>query len=535
MIPFCFDYATPSAFHSDRDQALLGLSADRRRPVRFHGRIRDNAFLLRVALRAFGEALWSQESWSTGGATLDPIVTVSSDRLLFEAFSQDQSSFVQLSIDTSLFEIEGPIEPGTANLDFSAWLWAALAEIRTFRETRLRIGGEGVEVKTAGAGGRFERRVRLPLEWVRGFMQLQMAMALPGTRLEVRPVDLLAAIRYLRYTKARVSPRALRYEFPPGKPPELVLEPWEHRIPFKGAEHGFLEPRVIRLWGRRRLRLIEPLLPFADRVGIYLKGRARPSFYAVRLPGMTFTLGLTGWSEAQWSIPLSATVRIADGSRTDADLRSEALALLRRGAGHSSDALARHLQLTPAQVEGVMQSLCRQGKITYDLERREFRFRELFPDPIDEAEVFPPSPQFERARELLDSGRVEVLRATIQETRKSRSLSTPEGRVAREIVYRDWHVVGRIAGTHTTEIVVQDNVKVIFGKCTCDHFNEHLLNLGPCAEMLALLEASEPLRGDLPVSTGEAGIPPMKRPRPDGEDASDEDEHDSDDEEGAES
>ena len=35
MIPFFVDYASPSAFESDRERAKLGLSANRRRPVRF--------------------------------------------------------------------------------------------------------------------------------------------------------------------------------------------------------------------------------------------------------------------------------------------------------------------------------------------------------------------------------------------------------------------------------------------------------------------------------------------------------------------
>src|SRR5262249_32971611 len=62
------------------------------------------------------------------------------------------------------------------------------------------------------------------------------------------------------------------------------------------AEHNYTERKITRVWGRRRLKLIEGLLPFAEDVDIYLKGRALPSFYAVKLPGMTFLLGLTGWS-----------------------------------------------------------------------------------------------------------------------------------------------------------------------------------------------------------------------------------------------
>ena len=121
----------------------------------------------------------------------------------------------------------------------------------------------------------------MPENWVRGFLQVQAAMAMPGTRLDVQPIDLLAAIRFLRYTKARLSPRALRYEFDPGQDARLVLEPWEHVVPLAGATHNYAERKVTRVWGRRRLKLIEGLLPFAESVQIYLKGRALPSFYAV--------------------------------------------------------------------------------------------------------------------------------------------------------------------------------------------------------------------------------------------------------------
>src|SRR6185369_11639442 len=159
-----------------------------------------------------------------------------------------------------------------------------LGELRTSRSTTFRIGPEGLQVRTSEAGGRFEKKVDLPDSWVRGFLQVQAAMGMPGTRISVKPIDLLAAVRFLRHTKAKVSPRGIRYEFEPGRD-AVVLE---------GAEHTYTEPKTTRVWGRRRLKLIEGLLPFAEGVDIYLKGRALPSFYAVKLPGMTFLLGLTG-------------------------------------------------------------------------------------------------------------------------------------------------------------------------------------------------------------------------------------------------
>ncbi|MFZ2957445.1 MAG: hypothetical protein WA705_11190 [Candidatus Ozemobacteraceae bacterium] len=512
MIPIFFDYATPSVMESDRERALIGFSADRGRPVRFHGRIQRDHFLLRIALRAMGDVIWSDEIWDSDGVFLDPVVTVHPDRLFFEAFSRDQSVYALLIVDPTMFVPEGPVVTGTTNIDFTAWLSAALAEIRTFRETWFRIGSEGFEIKTGGAGGRFERKVDLPHAWVRGFLHLQAAMSLPGTRLSVRPVDLLAALRFLRYTKAKVSPRALRFEFNPGLPAQLILEPWEKMIPLKGTEHDFDKPRSIRVWGRRRLRLIEPLLPFADRVDVYLKGRALPSFYAVKMGSLTFILGTTGWSRNSWCDTDGFGTRLRS-EPVDSRMLSAVLQKFQNSFAFSPKTLAREMEVPSERLDPVLFALCRQGRIIYDLERREYRYRELFDKPIDDAKLFPPSPRLDRAAQLVQNGNVEVLRTERQETRKIRTLKTPEGPILREVIYRDWHVVGRVDKVHTTEIVVQDNVRIIYGKCSCEFFQEHLFSKGPCAEMLALLEVSEPFRSDLPVSTDQEGIPSMKKPR----------------------
>src|SRR5438045_7435439 len=87
----------------------------------------------------------------------------------------------------------------------------------------------------------------------------------------------------------------------------------------RGAEHNYIEPRVIRTWGRRRLNLIEPLLPFATSVDIYLKGRGLPSFYVVKMPDLTFVLGLSGWTEQSWT-ELGSFDLLADPALVNEDL-----------------------------------------------------------------------------------------------------------------------------------------------------------------------------------------------------------------------
>lgn len=531
MIPVLVDYATPSAFSSSRDRALVGLSANARRPVRLVGRVRRNVHLVRFALRALGEAIWSDDSWSSvGDAILDPVITVHSDRIFFEAFSQDQSAYVALILDPDILELEGELVTGTTNVDFTAWLWAALGELRSSRETWLRVEPGGFEVRTAGAGGRFEQKVELPEPWVRGFLRLGAAMAMPGTVLTLRPVDLLAALRFLRYTKARISPRALRWELEPGQDARLVLEPWEHVVPLVGASHGAAERRVIRVWGRRRLKLIEGLLPFAERVDVYLKGRALPSFYAVKLPDMTFLLGLSGWSESAWSGGPGFEL----AGRADEGVCARALDHLRQHVTASVPELAKALGIARDLAARCLERLCRQGRAVFDVETRRFRHRELFEQPVDEAALFPPDLRAERAASLLASGAVGVARCEVRETRKTRKLPSPDGVQVREVVYRDWEVSGRVGDEAAVEIVVNDSGRIIFGRCGCPFFADNVLNQGPCEHMQALLVGSESERRDLPSSAAavvpHAGAASARAAR-DRETLEDEEEQEADEEE----
>lgn len=503
MITADLDYAGPSTLEVDASSARLGLSSNLHRPVRFHARVKEQVIFLRFALQALGEVVWSNDVWASedefSSFLLDPIITVHPDRVFFEAFSNDLSVYGLVIAERDLFEPEGKVEHGTTNVDFTSWLWQALAEMRSSRETWLHIGPAGFQVQTAGAAGRFEKKVDVPEGWVRGFLQLQAAMALPGTRIAARPVDLLAAIRFLQHHKAKTSPRALRYEFDPGQPVRLVIEPWEETIPLKETEHNYEEPRVTRTWGRKRLRLLEPLLPFADAVEIYLKGRALPSFYAVRLPGITFLLGLSGWSANQWNRTGGFDL-LADDAPPDPRLMDLALRRLQQQYALSVDDLAKKLDVSRAEANSALMRLCRQGRAVYDVQRREFRHRELFDTPIDEAVFFPPDPRRERSRELLAAGKVRVDSCTVQETRKTQKVKRPDGERTREIFFRDWRVTGA-AEEQPVEIIVKDTGQIIFGACGCDFFREHLLNQGPCEHMIALAKFTESKRKDLPTTT----------------------------------
>ena len=92
-----YEYAGTSALRAGRDRADLGLAVNLRRPVRLLARVKQHVLSLRLALQALGEVVWSEDTWRSedewSAFTLDPVITVHPDRLFFEAFSQDQSTY----------------------------------------------------------------------------------------------------------------------------------------------------------------------------------------------------------------------------------------------------------------------------------------------------------------------------------------------------------------------------------------------------------------------------------------------------------
>lgn len=496
MIPVAFNYAIPSTYESTRTRTMYDLSVDLARPVRLHAKVVKNILPLRFALQALGQLIWHSDEWSADlFFTLDPIITVHPDRVFFEAFSSDQSSYGCVIADRALFEAEGAVHCGTTNVDFTAWLWAALAEMRSTRDTFFRVGPEGFEVKTDARGGRFEQKVDVPESWVRGFLQLQGAMAMPGTRVKVRPVDLLAAVRTLSHLKAKVSPRALRYEFEPGQDAQLVLEPWETKVPLVGASHSFTEKRIVRTWGRRRLRLLEPLLPWADSVEVYLKGRALPSFYSVNLPGVRFVLGLSGWTQNRWTESGSFDLLVPPSS--DEALQERVRGWLAKNFVGTTQQLSEAMSAGLPQVSQALSALCAAGRVMFDVEARAWRHRELFEKPVDLKALYPVDPRREEASALLAKNEVSLTSAVVRETTKQKRFKTPEGPIFREVIFRDWVVHGRAGPQPEVELVLNDEDRLIFGKCKCAFFEEHLMNRGPCAHLLALLQFAQPQRKDL--------------------------------------
>ncbi|MFL5339899.1 MAG: SWIM zinc finger family protein [Gemmataceae bacterium] len=406
---------------------------------------------------------------------LDPVVTVHPDEISFEAFSRDESTYARLVARHELFGGVEACACGTTNIDFSPKLHGELERLRTYRQTRFTIDRSGLEVATDGDVHQ-EKKIDLPDSWVAGFLQVHSTMTLGLTRFTLAPVDLFNICRALKRRKPRKSPRALRYEFVPGKRGRAVLEPWEEVIELAGVPvFQGTKPLTVRTWGRQRLLTAARLLPACRRIDVYLAGFGLPSVYLFDLGDLTFTLALSGWTDNDWTggAKFDLLSRRLDAPPAELMTVYRALKVSRRATDVE---LATATGLGLEKCRSAASYLCQVGRAMFDLAGNLYRHRDLFAEPFtpqEAAKVVKPaetSPQEKAARAIFEGDNVRL--------------------TARRPVAGGYKLTGSAKGADAVRVRpllhIDLDGKILSAECTCQHYRQHQLTHGPCEHILAL-------------------------------------------------
>jgi hypothetical protein len=394
----------------------------------------------------------------------DPVITVAEDVVFFECFSADESSYGCLTVDRhSTFGNSADTRLGTTNVDYSWNLFEHFQSLRSYRETRFRVDPAGFSVATAGNADYREEKIDLPDGWLRGFMQTQAAMTLPARRVTLSREAVYSILAFLKRHKARKSPRALRFELVAGRPPSLVLEPWEERVPVYG-EPLRTSSEPIRIWGRQRLLALARVLPLAAKFDVYLLGTGLPSFWIADLGDMKLTLGLSGWTTNDWTRG-SALDLLAPPVQPSKDLISRVADLMRnrRAAAFADIDLASGGQ--PAQTAAALNYLAHTGQLIHDLPHGVYRWRQIMPMALGEDELGPENPELTASKEIL-----------LHKQAKMDSRTAAAG----------GFLLTGIAEGKPVELFINADGLIKRGKCPCSHHYKYGLRNGPCRHLLAL-------------------------------------------------
>ncbi|MEO1494642.1 MAG: SWIM zinc finger family protein [Pseudomonadota bacterium] len=423
----------------------------------------------RSAMRAFYQERSKYWRWlythdRDAWIVLDPVIAVHPDEISFECFSTDESTYGRLSCDLEMFDEIGEVANGVTNIDYSWALYDAFQQVRSYRRTELRIEPGGFTAANTDGQEVFEQKIDLPDSWVRGFLQVSSAMTLPAQRVTLHPMDVHNLCFALRQKKERISPRSIRFNLTPGGPVRMIFEPWEREIPCPRAVYHGEEEIEIRLWGRRRLMILERLVPIARSFDLYLLGSGLPAFVVADLGPMTFTLGLSGWTANDWSRAGQFDL-LAPRKRISADSRERVFAALSANWLGDEDELATETGLDRTEVAAALTLLTQHGRAMYDLDKRLWRYRDVLHTPVEFEAMRFHSPQEAKADQLILAGLVEV---QSQDDHKIRGRVADDG--------RDYKV----------EITLDADGRLIAADCQCWHHRTNGLRKGPCPHILAL-------------------------------------------------
>lgn len=512
-IEVALSYAGSSALSRGDAGATLALFGElSRTPVRFRGRVREPS-RLREALAALhgvvaadfryaprdrtahlayqrlrrettGLELWEARrayfAWLARNdplafVMLDPVVSVHPDQLTFEVFGKDEGSYAALGVDLDRFEPDDGEPPtwGTTNVDFGPGLLEGVLRMRDRRETRLEIGREGLGVRVAGAPGVIEKKIPVPESWFRGFLQVQSATALPATTFALAPIDLYNAIRELRLrADVKGKRRGVRVELVRGEAPRLVLEPWETVIPGTAGPYAGRKSLVTRFWGRRRLALLAGLLPMTENIEVRTLGSGLPTFWILRGRGFSFTLGLTGFTAANWASAVNFDLILPRGKADDGATRAVVEALSETWVATADD-LGRAAGLKGEALRAALQAACQHGLVMHDPARGAYRARPLTDVPLPMDRLEHRGPEERLARDLVKR------RNAVRVLSGNRIVGSGIELTGKVTVKED----GR---EYRPQLLINEEGSPIKAECTCPRHRARGLKGGPCPHLVAL-------------------------------------------------
>jgi hypothetical protein len=436
----------------------------------------------RKAMQNYFAWLWkhARDQWMV----LDPVVSVHPDGVMFEVFSIDESSYGRVTVPIEKLDIFGERACGTTNIDFSRRLARELERVRSYRPAWIQIGAGEVTLATH-AGEVLEKKIDLPPSWVRGFTQVQAAATYPSTDLTLSADTVAEVLSVLCRRREVHGPRSLRFRLEGGRMPEVVVEPWSVAIQerthrFTGSYRG-----EIRVWGRRRLLVLASLLPHANEVRVCLLGTGMPSYWSVEQDGHRFDLGLSGWTQNDWSRSARFDLLSATAAANSAEV-AEAGEALAGDLFLTPEALSRAAGMPRERATAALQQLCATGRAMYDHVTGIYRWRPLF--PFAATLETDQDRRLETARRLVAANAVRWVAAP--PARPGAPFQPVPLTEAEPTTLHRAQVRGEKRFEVTLDVDVDGRVR--YAQCTCSWYRRERLRKGPCPHLLAAVAVLPP-------------------------------------------
>jgi hypothetical protein len=370
-------------------------------------------------------------------ALLDPVVTGSEELLRFEGFSSCCGVYARADFEASSFDAD-ILGRGTTNVDFNAGMRASLAQVRQSDTVRLAVGADAVHLTRADEAV-VEKKVKLPVRWIKGFTEVQAY--LPGLQQRFT-IAAAEALRFLRALPRGGGPKQASWVTALGR--SLRLSQRETKD-------------AVRVTGLERIRILEPMLMHARELAVWASDDSVVSAWEVIFPAGRFSILISPELSRGFSGEGQMLEHLASDAHTEA--LPHVKAALRWQARINTAEVSAKSNLTTSQVEGALAVLGSRGLVGYDLARHAYFHREL---PFDMDKVESLHPRLLDARKLAEARQVRVV---------SRS--------------GDGDALQAEAYVQGTDLEHRVRLRPEGDTCTCPWYGKHQGDRGPCKHVLA--------------------------------------------------
>lgn len=377
-------------------------------------------------------------------AERDPVITSGDGALRFEGFSACASTYCRVDILPQAYEGD-VVEKGTTNVDFNPALKAALASTTNADSLALSVGKEEFAVSKA-SNQLIEKKVKLPLRWLKGFVEVQAYQSNMEKRLEIGKTE---TINFLRGLPSNAHIQSNFFVVPAGRGLRLS----QIRVS-SGAD------APLSLSGLKRLQMLKPLLPLIANspkaaLRVFASPDGQTSEWKLYIDdGLIFTLTLS----AQPARGFSGEGQVlGDLTDIDEDNLTRVRAALKWQQCLSREQLSSQLGSTTDDIDKALATLGSRGLVGYDLDQQSYFHREL---PFDLSLVERMHPRLQSAHTLYASGGV------------------------KKIFEDETFAKFEVRGSDVAHIVTTYTVDKTF-HCTCQWFSKYQGARGFCKHILA--------------------------------------------------
>jgi hypothetical protein len=437
---FEYNYINPSSVkQSDNNTSFLlshctEIDENKIIPCFFYGNL-TNPFIAAKCFSTIAKTVRSHFAIKPGtlSSLRDPIVSVGSEQLRFEAFSSCNSVYAR--IDFLSDGIDGDfVASGCTNVDFNDNTVKAFNNVTRSEKLLLGIGSKDVHIITEKQI-EVEKKVSLPTRWIKGLGNVQIYLSQMEKMYELNQLQTIQLFQGL--------PKM------PTKSDYFIIN--RGRVQFSPIGFG----NSVRIGGVHRLRLFEGLLPYIKSLSIYREVDEQCTAIVLHFDSIQLLFVFSASVYRGFSGEGKILEKLNKGIPKEWIVGINSLCKTNELFNPTLLSIENNIDI---QIMDTLQALLSSiGLLGYDIELRQHFYRRL---PFKLQRLLSLNPRLQNAQKLLTNDDVEI------------------------VINDNYKIEANVKGSKDVyhKVYIQNNI----ARCTCSWYTNNQNQRGLCKHVLAV-------------------------------------------------